>query len=136
MATRLISPYYRLEHTPVNAGTFFAIPLPELGPATAAEDATAAGRAAAAERAAAAKGTAGGAVGGLASRAAGGAAGGLAGKLAKDATIGAVLADLVSGNGLKYSAIWVGLMALGLILVVMGLSKNGVKAPVPIVVTG
>jgi hypothetical protein len=67
--------------------------------------------------------------------AAGGAGAGTAlGQLTKAATTGAVLSDLISGHYFKYAAIWTGLLVLGIGLILLGLSRNGVRTPVPIVV--
>jgi hypothetical protein len=77
----------------------------------------------------AADATAAGAAGGATS----GAANTLAKQLTKDATGGAVLGSLVSTGKLKESAIWVGLMILGIALILMGLGRQGAKLP-PILV--
>lgn len=95
----------------------------DLGSGTAADEATAAG----ASRA----GAAGAAAGGAAS----GAGQTLVKTLAKDATAGAVLSTLIGGGGLKYSAIWAGLMLLGIALILIGVGKStGIKPSVPVVI--
>jgi hypothetical protein len=56
-------------------------------------------------------------------------------QIAKAATTGAVLSDLISGHYLKYAAIWTGLLVLGVGLILLGLTRNGVKTtPIPMVV--